>query len=106
MRRPYGGQDGRNGFVARGFRGQQRLGEKVEGSKKADAGRAAEADRMEACLDRKSKTGTREDNRVQRAVQLSLRVADGRRNQYTEGKMDRYRKQSSGWTGFKIRCSH
>ena len=58
---------------------------------------------MEACLVRLSNTGTREDNRVQRALQLSLRVVDGRGSQYTEGEGDEYRKQSNSGTGFKIR---
>ena len=57
---------------------------------------------MEACLDRQPKNGTREDNRVQRAVQLSLGVADGRGGQYTEGEGGGSRKQTNGGTGFKI----
>ena len=39
-------------------------------------------------------------NWVQRAVQLSLRVADGRGSQDTEGKGDGSRKQSNGGTRF------
>ena len=35
---------------------------------------------MEACLFRQSNTGTREENRVLREVQISLGVADGREN--------------------------
>ena len=52
---------------------------------------------------RRSKTGMREENRVKRAVQLSLRVADGRRSQYTKGEEGGSIKQSKGGTGFKIR---
>ena len=40
---------------------------------------------------------------VQIAVQISLRVADGRGGQYMEGEWDRSRKQSNVETGFKIR---
>ena len=71
--------------MAWGYRGQQGPGEQVEGGKTASAGRAVEADGMEACLDRRSKNGTRVENWIQRAVQLSLRVADRRGSQYTEG---------------------
>ena len=53
------------------------------------AGLAVEAGGMEDCLARQSKTGTREENRVQRAVQLSLGVADRRGIQYTECEGDR-----------------
>ena len=62
-----------------------------------------EAGGTEACLARQSNTGTREENRVQRAVQLSIGVADGRGSQYTEGEGDGSRKQSNGGTGFNIR---
>ena len=55
---------------------------------------------MEACLDRRSKTGTRRENRVQRAVLLSFRVVDGRGSQYMEGEGGRSIKQSNGGTGF------
>ena len=85
---PDGVRDGRNRIVARGCRGQQRPGEQVEGRKTVSTGRAVEAGGMEACLSRSSNTGTRVENRVQRAVQLSLRVADGRVSQYTEGEGD------------------
>ena len=40
---------------------------------------------MDTFLARRSKTGMRVENRVQRAVRLSLRVADGRGSQETEG---------------------
>ena len=59
---------GRNGLVALGYRDQKGPGEKAEGGKTASAGWAVEAGRMEACLARQSNTGTREDNRVRRAV--------------------------------------
>ena len=101
--RPDGGRYGRNRLVARGCKGQQRPGEQVKGGKSASAGRVVEAGGMEACLARKSKTVTREDNRVQRTVQLSVRVADGRKSQYTESEGDGSRKQPKGWMGFKIR---
>ena len=39
---------------------------------------------MDDCLSRRYKTGMRVENRVQIAVQLSLRVADGRGSKYTE----------------------
>ena len=58
---------------------------------------------MEACLARQSKSGTREDNRVRIAVQLSFGVADDRGSQYTEGEVGRSIKQLNGGTGFKIR---
>ena len=101
--RPDGGRFGSNGLVARGYRGRQGPEEQAEGGKTASAGRAVEAGGMEACLARKSKTGTREDNRVQRTVQLSVRVADGRKSQYTESEGDGSRKHSNSGTGFKIR---
>ena len=62
-----------------------------------------EGGETEACLARRSKTGTRKDNRVQRVVQLSLGVVDGRGVQYMEGEGDGSRKQSNGGMGFKIR---
>ena len=43
---------------------------------------------MDVCLDRKSKKEMRVENFVRRAVQLSLRVADGRGGQDTEGEGD------------------
>ena len=58
---------------------------------------------METCLVRQSKTGTREENKVRIAVQISLGVTDGRGGQYTEGEGGGSRKQSNGGTGFKIR---
>ena len=58
---------------------------------------------MEACLLRRYNTGTREDNRVRRAVQLSLGVADGRGGQYMEVEGVGSRKQYNVGTGFKIR---
>ena len=67
------------------------------------AGLAVEAGGMEACLARRSKTGTGENKRVQRAVQLSLGVVYGSGGQYTEGEGDGSRKQSNGGTGLKIR---
>ena len=42
-----------------------------------------EAGGVEACLYRRSKTITREENRVGIVVQISLGVADGRVSQYT-----------------------
>ena len=83
--RPDGVRYGRNGLVAQGYRDQQGPGEQAEGSKTASVGRAVEAGRMEACLTRRSKTGTREYIRVRREVHLSVRVADGRGSHYTEG---------------------
>ena len=96
------GIDNRNRLVARGCRVQQRPLEQVEGGKTSSAGRAVEAGKMEACLDRQSKTGTREDNIVRRAVQLSLGVADEKGSQYTEGKGDGSRIQLNGGMGIKI----
>ena len=55
---------------------------------------------MDACLVRRSKTGMRVEIWVQRAVQLSLRVTDGRRSRDTEGEGDVSRKQANGGTGF------
>ena len=40
---------------------------------------------MYACLVRRPKTGIRVENRVRRAVQISIRVADGRGSWDTEG---------------------
>ena len=95
-----GGRDGRNGLVARGCRGRQGPREQVKGGKIAIEGQAVETGRVEACLDRQSKTRTRVENRVQRVVQLSLRVADGRGSQYKKGEGDGYRKQLNDGTGF------
>ena len=58
---------------------------------------------MEDFLVRQSKTGTRQNNRLQRAVNLSIGMADGGESQYTEGVGDGSRKQLNGVTGFKIR---
>ena len=55
---------------------------------------------MDTCLARRSKTGIRVENWVQRAVQISLRVVDGRGGRYKEGEGDGSRKQSNGGTGF------
>ena len=82
---PDGGRDGRNGLVAWVCRVRHVPGEKVEGGKQVSSGRAVEAVGMEACLSRQSTTGTREENRVNIAVQLGLRVEDGRGGHYTEG---------------------
>ena len=90
--------------MARGCLGQQVPGDQVDGGNKVSAGRAVESGGMGACLAKQSKTGTREGNGVQRLVQLSLGVADGRRIQYTEGEGVGFRKQSNGGTEFKIRC--
>ena len=81
----------------------ERSGEQVEVGKTASAGRAAEAGGMEACLARQSKTGRREENMVQRAVQLSIGVVDGRGGQYTDGEGGGSIRQSNGGMGFKIR---
>ena len=81
--------------------GRQGPGEKVEGGKTASAVQEVKAGRMEDCLARQSKTGTREDNRVRRAVQLSIGVADGRGSQYKKGEGDGYRKQSNGGKGLR-----
>ena len=90
--------------MSRVCRGQQVPEKKVKGRKIESAGRAVEARRMEACLARQYNTGTREDNRAQREVHLSLSVAYGRGSQYTEGEEGGYRIQSNGGRGFKIRC--
>ena len=63
-------------------------------------GRAVEAGGMEDCSSRRSKTGTRVEIGCKRAVQHSLRVADGRESQYTEGGGVGSIKQSNGGTGF------
>ena len=86
--------------MAWGCRGRQGPGEQVEGYKTASERQAVESKEMEGCLDRRSKTGTRVENWVQRAVQISIRVADGRGGQYTEGERDRSRKHANGGTGF------
>ena len=44
--------------------------------------------------------GNEDGNRVQRMVQISLRVADGRRCWDTEGEDDGSRKQSNSGMGF------
>ena len=62
-----------------------------------------EASGREDFLARQSMTGTSQKNRVQRAVNLSIGVADGSGSQYTEGVGDGSRKQFNGVTGFKIR---
>ena len=54
---------------------------------------------MDACLARRPKTGMRVENRVQRAAKISLRVADGRGGQDTEGEGGLPRKKSNGGTG-------
>ena len=99
--RPYGRKDVKNGLMARGCRGQQGPGEKAEGGKTASSGRAVEAGRMEYCLTRKSKTGAREENWVQIAVQLSLGVADGRGSQYTEDEGGGSRKSQTMGQGLR-----
>ena len=55
---------------------------------------------MDACLASQSKNGMKVKNRVQREVELSLRVADGRGGWDTEGEGDRSIKQLNGGTGF------
>ena len=55
---------------------------------------------IDACLARRSKTIIRVENRVQRAVQLSLRVADGMGGRYTEDEGGGSRKQLNIGTGF------
>ena len=88
--------------MERGCRGRQGPGEQVEGCKTEIAGRAVEASGVEASFVKQSKTGTREENMVRRAVHLSLGVADGRGSQYTEGEGDGSIKKSNGGMGFKI----
>ena len=58
---------------------------------------------MDACLDRRSKTVMRVENRLIRAVQISLSVKDEREGWDTEGEGGGSRKHSNGGTGFKIR---
>ena len=89
--------------MARGCRGQQGHREQVEGGKTTDAGREVETGEMKACLARQSKTRTREENRLQRTVQISIKVSDGRGNHYTKSEGDISRKQLNGGTGFKTR---
>ena len=55
---------------------------------------------MGAYLDSQTKTGIRVENWVQRAVQISLRVVDGRGGRYKEGEGDGSRKHLNGGTGF------
>ena len=52
---------------------------------------------MGAYLDSQTKTGIRLENWVQRAVQLILRVADGRGGRYKEGEGDASRKIVQWW---------
>ena len=54
---------------------------------------------MDACLARRSNTGMRVENWVQRVVQLSLKVADGRGIRDTEGEGGRSRKLLNDGTG-------
>ena len=56
---------------------------------------------MDACLARHSKTRMRVQNWVERVVQLSLRVADGREGRDMEGEGDGSRKQSIGGAEFQ-----
>ena len=100
--KPDGGKDIRNRLVVRGCMGRQGPGEKVEGGKTASAGQEVKAGRMEDCLARQSKTGTREENRVRREVQLSIGVADGRGSQYTEGEGGDPENSQTMGRGFKI----
>ena len=65
------------------------------------SGKEVEAGGMEYFLDRQSKNGTNEKNRVQRVVQIRLGAADGVGSQYTEGEGDGSRKKSNGTTGYK-----
>ena len=58
---------------------------------------------MENCFARQSKSGTRQNNRLQIAVNLSIGVADGSGSQYTEGVRYGSRKQLNSVTEFKIR---
>ena len=82
--KPDRGRDNRSGLVARGYRVQQVPWDQVKGGKTSSAGREVEANGMEACLARRSKTRTGVENQVRIAVQLSLRVVDRRSSQYTE----------------------
>ena len=54
---------------------------------------------MDDCLARRCNTGTRVKNRVQRAVQISQRVVDGRGSRDTEGEGEGFRKQLYGGMG-------
>ena len=58
---------------------------------------------IDACLDRRSKTVMRVENRLIRAVQISLSVKDGSEGWDTEGEGVGSRKHSNGGTVFKIR---
>ena len=89
--------------MAQGCRHQQGPGEQVEGDNTESAGQAVEADGVEACLARRSNTGMRGYNKVQRTAQISLGVADGRVCQFTEGEGDGSIKQSNSGMGYKIR---
>ena len=100
---PDGGQDDRNWIIAWGCRGQQGPGEQVEGGNTASAVQAVEAGRIEACLAWQSNTGTREDNRFRRELQLIIGVAYGRGGQYTECGRDGSIKQLNGGMLFNIR---
>ena len=71
--------------MAQDCRIQQGPGEQVDVGKIASSGWAVEAGSVEDYFAGRSKTGTRKDNRVQRAVQLDIGVADGRGSEYTEG---------------------
>ena len=55
---------------------------------------------MDTCLARRSKTGIRVGNWVQRAVQISLRVVHGMGGRYKEGEGGGSRKHLNGGTGF------
>ena len=59
-----------------------------------------EAGGIEDCLARRSKTLTRVENWLQRAVQLSIGVAYGRGSQYTEGERGRIQKKVERWDGY------
>ena len=78
------------------------LGSRLGEARQREEERAVEDSGTEACLNRRSKTGRREDNRVRRAVLLSMGVVDGRGIQYTEGEGDGSIKKSNGGTWFKI----
>ena len=57
--------------MAQGCRHQQGPGEQVEGDNIAIAGQAVEADRVEACLARRSNTGMRGYNKAQNGANKS-----------------------------------
>ena len=59
-----GRQDGIDGLVVRGCRGRKGSGEQVDVGKTVSAGQVVEAGGVGACFFRRSKTGTREENRV------------------------------------------